>query len=193
MRGVLRHQPRYEMKPASNNPLSNFLSSLQIYDMRSPLIVDHRYKSPLSLLNNKTRLGALWQWNQNSTQKSYSTWAGGKLFIKPGYGDKATLSISWKNHLILPPLSDNNTDYFACTEEEVMAGTGELVMMERSSIDNFTLGPFTINSEQYARQLVNLSESDLSSNLLTSVHQILFLVLEWAAFVVHQVLIQLIF
>ena len=99
------------------------------------------------------------------------------------------------------PLSDNNTDYFACTQEEVMAATGDLVMMERSNIDNFTLGPFTINSEQYARQLVNLSESDSHknpSNSLTSVHLLcfmksFFLVLEWAAFVVHQVLIQLIF
>lgn len=64
------------------------------------------------------------------------------------------------------PLSDNNTDYFACTQEEVMAATGDLVMMERSNIDNFTLGPFTINSEQYARQLVNLSESDSHAILL---------------------------
>jgi len=55
-----------------------------------------------------------------------------------------------------------------------MALAADLVMMERSSLDNFTLGPFTVNSEQYARQLVNL-------------------ILEWAAFVVHQVLIQLIF
>ena len=82
-----------------------------------------------------------------------------------------------------------------------MAATGDLVMVERSNIDNFTLGPFTINSEQYARQLVNLSESDSHenpSNSLTSVHLLCFmksfvLVLEWAAFVVHQVLIQLIF
>ena len=42
---VLRHQPGYEMKPVSNNPLSNFLSNFQI-DMRSPLIVDHWYKTP---------------------------------------------------------------------------------------------------------------------------------------------------
>ena len=38
---------------------------------------------------------------------------------------------------------------------------GDLVMMERSNLDNFTLGPFTINSEQYARQLVNLSEFEI--------------------------------
>lgn len=79
-----------------------------------------------------------------------------------------------------------------------MAVAADLVMMERSSLDNFTLGPFTVNSEQYARQLVNLSESHSPKthhilHPFAVVHQILFAVLEWAAFVVHQVLIQLIF
>ena len=37
----------------------------------------------------------------------------------------------------------------------------ETFHLERTSLDNFILGPFTINSEQYARQLVNLSKLGL--------------------------------
>ena len=36
--------------------------------------------------------------------------------------------------------------------------TGDLAILDKSNLENLTLGPFTINSEQYARQLVNLSE-----------------------------------
>jgi len=42
------------------------------------------------------------------------------------------------------------------------------------TIEDLAIGPFTIHSEEWARQFVNL-------------------VLEWLAFVVHQVLIQLLF
>ena len=74
-----------------------------------------------------------------------------------------TIGTSNSYHLVMA-ISTRSSLLSLSEMAEVMAEAGDLVMMERSNLDNFTLGPFTINSEQYARQLVNLSESDSSNS-----------------------------
>ena len=69
--------------------------------------------------------------------------------------DKMQSNPQWQ---LSDPFSEWIPDHFENTKGRSATMTGDLAILDKSNLENLTLGPFTINSEQYARQLVNLSE-----------------------------------